>query len=383
MRRSVRATMAVLVGVVLGLSLMVPGSLRALSLVARASDMQGGWVESLARWQTGPFRVSELTLPSRHGPLRARVYRPTQPRGHALVLTSGVHADGIDEPRLVKLASDLAAGGQVVVTPEPPELLRYQLSPRISDIIEDTALWLSARPELAPGGKVGLMGISFSGGLSIVAAGRPSLRERVAYVLALGGHGELTRVLSFLCTGVQPDGQRRTPHDYGLVVLLLNVADRLVPAEQVAPLGEAIRTFLRASHVAQVDPQRAQETFETARRMQARLPEPAATLMKSVNSRDVASLGPLLLPHVRALASDAALSPERSPAPSAPVYLLHGEDDSVIPAIESALLAEHLRPHTAVHHLATPVISHAEADREVSPVELWRLVAFWSKLLDE
>jgi hypothetical protein len=48
------------------------------------------------------------------------------------------------------------------------------------------------------------MGISFSGGLSIVAAGRPSLAAKVAYVFSFGGHDDLPRVLRYLCTGVEP-----------------------------------------------------------------------------------------------------------------------------------------------------------------------------------
>ena len=71
-----------------------------------------------------------------------------------------------------------------------------------------------------------MMGISFAGGLSIVAAGRPALRDRVAVVLSLGGHGDLPRTLRYLCTGIQPDGERLPPHDYGVVIILLGVADR-------------------------------------------------------------------------------------------------------------------------------------------------------------
>lgn len=384
MRANTRRWMA---AVVLGLALVgllvAPPYLRGLSLVVRASGMQGAWAERIARWGTQPFEVTERQVPSRHGPLRARLYKPREPRGHAVVLTSGVHADGIDEPRLVKLARDLSAGGQVVVTPEPPGLLRYEITPSLTDEIEDAARWVASRKELAPDGKVTLMGISFSGGLSIVAAGRPGLKEHVAAAFSLGGHGDLSRVLTYLSTGVQSDGQRRPPHDYSVAVILLNVADRLVPPEQVEPLRAAIRTFLRASHFAMVDGRKAEETFERARQLQAELPEPAATLMGHVNARDVGALGPKLLPLVRAFAADPSLSPERSPAPSAPVYLLHGEGDAVIPAIESSLLAQYLRPHTEVHHLSTPLITHAEVDRSASALDVWRLISFWTHLIDE
>jgi dienelactone hydrolase len=384
MRRKIGGLLALILAVSLSAALLVLlDTRRGLSLVIRVAGLQEGWVGALGRWQTGPFAVSELQVPSRYGPLRARLYRPREPRGHPVVLTSGVHADGIDEPRLVKLARDLAAGGQVILTPEPTDLLRYEITPRLTDMIEDAAIWLSGQKELAPNGKVSLYGISFSGGLSIVASGRPSLENKVSATLSLGGHGELSRVLSFLCTGTLPNGQQLKPHDYGVVVILLNVADQLVPPEQVEPLRAAIRTFLRASHLTLTDARRAEETFEEARSLQRQLPAPAATLMGHVNTRDVAALGPVLLPHVQAFAAAPSVSPERAPPPRAPVYLLHGADDTVIPAIEASLLAQALRPHTKVHLLQTPLITHAEFDRDARVTDVWNLVSFWANLLDE
>lgn len=379
-RRALGASLAVLLALALWTG---PERLRGLSFVLRAAGMKGEVAEAVARWGTGPYDVSDLRVPTRHGAVRARLYRPLEPRrGRTVVLTSGVHADGIDEPRLMKLAGDLAAGGHMVLTPEPPDLLRYEITPRLPDIIEDAAAWAASQKDLAPDGKVDLFGISFSGGLSVVASGRPALKGKVAATLSFGGHGDLSRVLAFLCTGVLPDGSHLAPHDYGVVVILLNVADKLVPPAQVEPLRNGIRTFLRASHLTLTDGALAEKTFARARELQAQMPEPAATLMKHVNTRDVAALGPLLLPYVKAFSADPALSPERSPAPSSPVYLLHGEGDTVIPAMESALLAKALRPYTDVHALATPLISHAEVDRQAGVGDVWRLVEFWASLLD-
>ncbi len=383
MSRAVRRTLAAVGVALLVVALVVlPGYLRGLSLVVRAAGMQGRVETALANWRVSVHDVSDLRVPTRHGPVRARLYRPLTPRGPPVVLTSGVHADGIDEPRLVKLAEDLAQGGQVVLTPEPADLLRYEITPRLPDIIEDAAAWTASQPELAPKGKVALYGISFAGGLSVVAAGRPALKDRVAATLSFGGHGDLPRVLTFLCSGELPDGGHLAPHDYGVVIILLNVAEKLVPPEQVEPLRAGIRTFLRASHQAMVDRALAEQTFAKARELQAALPEPAATLMGYVNTRDVAKLGPRLLPFVKAFAADPALSPERSPPPSAPVFLLHGEGDTVIPARESQRLARALRPHTQVHALATPLITHAEMAGPQAWMDVWRLVRFWASLLD-
>ena len=105
---------------------------------------------------------------------------------------------------------------------------------------------------------------------------------------------------------------------------------------------------------------------------------------RQVISRDVGRLGPVLLPHVGELGGEPALSPARSPYPAVPVFLLHGTDDNVVPAIESTLLAKDLRArNVAVHVLLTPLITHAEVDRASTATAIWRLIHFWSDVLSE
>ena len=132
------------------------------------------------------------------------------------------------------------------------------------------------------------------------------------------------------------------------------------------------------------DKAEAQREFARARTLAESLDEPARTLMNYVNTRDVARLGPLLLPHVGELGAAAALSPSKEATPPFPVYLLHGTDDNVIPAAESALLAETLRSRgVKVWQLATPLITHAEVDRSAAASAAWTLVRFWANLLSE
>ena len=349
--------------------------IRAAEFVIRASGMQG-MPRRIADFRLQPVGDERLTVPWRGGELPARRYRPFLPSERPILLVPGVHAAGVDEPRLDGFARNLAALGHPVVAVGLPDLARYRITPQSTDMIEDAARWLSAQPagSSAPEA-IGIVGISFGGGLSIVAASRlPS----VAWVLSFGGHGDLPRTLRYLCTGIQPDGVRRPPHDYGVVIILLGAAERLVPADQVEPLRTAILTFLEASHVDMVDKPRAAGIFERARTMTADLGEPARTLMTYVNTRDVDHLGPVLLPHVSAM-SDPALSPAKSAPPAGTVYLLHGTDDNVIPAVESALLAEDLKRRGGrAYQLATPLITHAEVDRTPTAMEVWNLVRFWA-----
>jgi dienelactone hydrolase len=367
-----------------GLGFAATDHVRGAAFVIQAAGMQGT-ARTVADWVTDDdLQESDAQIPWRGGTLRARVYAATHPDGPPALLVPGVHAGGIDEPRLIQFARDIASMGRVVVAAELPDLKRYSITPRTTDMIEDAGVWLSTASGFSADGRVGLMGISFAGGLSVVAAGRPSLQDRVAFVLSFGGHGDLPRTLRYLCTGIQPDGGRRPPHDYGVAIILLGVADRIVPDEQAQLLRDAILAFLHASHVDMVDKPKAQIEFARAREMAAQLPEPARLLMAYVNERDVQSLGPILARHAEAMGGDPALSAEKAPVPAASVYLLHGTDDNVIPAVESNLLAASLRRRGGrVHQLATPLITHAEVDRSAAARAIWDLVSFWGNLFDE
>jgi len=368
-----------------------------LSFVIRAADMHGV-ARRLATVGTYATTDRLIDLSTRRGTLRGRLYRPDADPRRVVLLVSGLNPAGIDEPRLVALAHELAASGIAVVTPEIPELSRFSITPAITDAIEDTAIWLSTTglPNLSTGSgerRVGLMGISFSGGLAVVAAGRQSLRDRVAYVFSFGGHDDLPRVLRYLCTGIEPsrprefrlDGETtavaRPPHDYGVAVLLFGVADRLVPAAQVESLRSAVARFLWASHLDRVDKIGAAREFAALRELARHLPQPAATLLSYVNARDVVHLGSRLLPYIGAYGNAAALSPSRSPKPSVPIFLIHGTDDNVVPAVESEYLAEDLRGHAPVRLLLSGLISHAEADRPARIGDVLSLSGFWGDLL--
>jgi pimeloyl-ACP methyl ester carboxylesterase len=112
------------------------------------------------------------------------------------------------------------------------------------------------------------------------------------------------------------------------------------------------------------------------------LPEPARTYMGYVNDRNVPALGKLLLPHVALFANDPTLSPELTTDITAPVFLIHGSDDNVVPASESQIMAEHLSRQVPVHLLITPLITHAEVDRDAGVIDIWRLIRFWHALLN-
>jgi dienelactone hydrolase len=99
-----------------------------------------------------------------------------------------------------------------------------------------------------------------------------------------------------------------------------------------------------------------------------------------VLARDVVHLGARLLPLIGSTAPD-GLSVSKSAKPSVPVFLLHGLEDNVIPAVESEYLAADLRGHAPVRLLLSGLISHAEADRPMHVNDVLQLAGFWGDLL--
>jgi hypothetical protein len=289
-----------------------------------------------------------------------------------------------------------------VVTVAAPDLTKFKVTAAVTDVIEDAVKWTSEQPQFRTDGKIGIVGISFTGGLSIVAAGRASIRDRVAFVMSFGGHGDLSRAMHYLASGEvlgDLEAAKRSsavagaehvgvhpPHDYGLAVTLLNLVGQVVPPDQVAALSKGIDGFLLASSLAVTDPPKSVPVFEEMKQYQETLPEPSRTYMQYVNDRAVDKLGPILMPVIERLKNHPdmpALSAERATPPTAPIFLLHGVDDSVIPSVETVLLAEHLRGKADVTGLLSGLITHAEVNRTPGALEVWRLASFWRAIMRE
>jgi hypothetical protein len=88
-----------------------------------------------------------------------------------VLLISGLHPAGIDQPRPTHLARTLAESNVLVVTPEFAELSRFDITPRVTDRIEAAAVWLALESDFVPDGRIGLIGVSFSVGWGLSPPG--------------------------------------------------------------------------------------------------------------------------------------------------------------------------------------------------------------------
>jgi len=360
---------------------MAAPSVRSAALLM---DMTGA-TPGLRRWlpvRPRPVEWRDLAVPTRYGAIPARVYRPDHGAGPTLAVFPGVHGGGVDEPRLVALSQRIAAAGATVLAVPLPDLRRYHITPQSTDMIEDVTVWLASQRDLAPRGRVGVVGVSFAGGLALVAAGRPSLAGLLTGVFALGAHADLPRVIGYLCRDPGAPKTLAPPHDYGVALMLRESLPMVVPPDQVAALNAAVLTFLDASSAESTNPDEAARLFAEARAAEQALPEPARALLHDVNQRRTTELGPRLAPFAEQIGGDAALSPTRSSATRVPVFLLHGAGDNVIPASESLALERYLSAagNARVDLLVTPLVTHADAAASARAGDLWNLVRFWTRL---
>ncbi len=320
---------------------------------------------------TEPTETRDIVLQTTAGSVRARVYGPVRhPHAPGLVVFHGVHHLGLDEPRLMSFARAMAACGLQVLTPELPDIKDYRIGDRSIAVIGASTVWFAQQQ----GHPVSVMGLSFSGGLSLVAAANPAYRPSMKMVFAVGSQDAMERVATYYRTGqaARPDGstERLPAHEYGPLVLEYEHVEEFVPSPDVAGIRNVLRAHLYEDKAAE---EAAMEQLSP--RQQAE----AAELMDAGSSTVRAMLRTSELRHRKEFAG---LSPETHLGElTVPVFLLHGEADNIIPAAETLWMASELRTTTLQAALVSPVLSHIDMEKAPSAWETWKLVHFMAMVL--
>jgi pimeloyl-ACP methyl ester carboxylesterase len=346
--------------------------MRAASLLTRfQAPTDHGMV---ARYGAHDVVERSMTFPAERGAVPARVYTPADATdAPGIVLVHGVHHTGIDEPRLVRFARTIAAAGVVVMTPEIAELRDYHVDPRSIETIGAAAHALRGEVHR---GTVGVMGLSFAGGLALLAAADPRFASDIGFVVAVGAHDDLTRVSEFFATSriTDPDGnpQPIKAHEYGALVLVYSHIEDFFPAEDVPVAREALRAWLW-------------EDRDAARARLPALGPVAREKMERLFGAKVDSIAQEILAELKTHQDEAArVSPHGHLGTlKVPVFLLHGAGDTVIPASETLWLAKDVPAGLAKDVLVSPAIQHVELEGEPTAMDKWALVHFMADVLAE
>lgn len=315
--------------------------------------------------------VADLALATGE-PVSARVYGPSAQNARlSIVLAHGIHHLGINEPRLVRFARHLAVLGCHVLTPELRDLSEYEVTSKGVDVLSASVRYLSEESRE----QVGLIGFSFAGGLALMAAQDSELSRDLRYVASIGGYQDLFRTLRFLTTNQVegPEGmEERRAHEYGLLVLLKGSIDALGLGEDSELMRSALLAWLKEDrktareHAKLMSGSRAQELFNL------------------LETQNLARLAPQLLPIIASRREAlAALSPAGGLSKiEAPLLLLHGSGDTVVPPEETLFAKHEMKNSKQVGQtLVTPLLEHVRVDHPAGLLQKWKLVEMVARLL--
>ena len=319
-----------------------------------------------------PITTQDVTLHLEAGNVRARLYLPEhKPNAPALIVLHGVHHLGIDEPRLTSFAAAMASCGIRVLTPELPDIMDYHVGAASITTIGESAQWFAHQT----GGPVGVMGLSFSGGLALIAASDPIYHPAFKFVFAVGSQDSMGRVVQYYRTGAdeRPNGTTELlpAHEYGPLVIEYEYVQDFVPPPDISVIRAVLRAHLYEDKAAEAE---AEAKLSPAQAAEAK------ELMDGYSPKTRAMIAAVSLKHTKDMDD---LSPGgRLHTLTTPVYLLHGEADNIIPSAETLWMASQLPRETLQAVLISPVISHIDMDgKGVGLMDQWRLVHFFALVM--
>jgi fermentation-respiration switch protein FrsA (DUF1100 family) len=330
-------------------------------------DIQAGDAPSLLKEQRAAPRLqaADLSRDGRHH-LADRHLPADRPPRATLVLLHGFTAEGRREPRLMHFARTMARAGFAVLVPELDGLRSLAVG------IEDAAdIGAALRHELdARAGTdcrpVGVMALSFAVGPALIAALAPEVRERIDFVVAVGGYYDLDAAITYATTGFDPlSGRNGVPQAAeGRWWLLQSQAARLTDPAERALLGELARR-----HLAAPDP----EVDDLLARLGSE-GRALHVLTANTDPQQVATLIAALPAGIRTSLKELDLARRPFTELRARLLLIHGSADPVIPVSHSRLLRERFGPERARLFVANGLEHVDVAPRLADVWPLWQAV---------
>ena len=140
------------------------------------------------RWITSEAMVERSSFSYPAGTARVDTYVPSQKGPHgAVILMLGARPVDQDDPLVARFADGLSRLGVMVMVPASDGLSAGRITPDEIDLLVQELMILRARPDV-DSARVGFIGLSVGGSLSLLAAADERIRESVAFVNAFGAY---------------------------------------------------------------------------------------------------------------------------------------------------------------------------------------------------
>ena len=300
----------------------------------------------------------------------AELFRPGRGDGHpGVVLCLGVVPAELEHPQIHRFASALARAGFVTLIVWSPAMQDRRLDAGDADTLAAAFGYLLGLPGVNPE-RCGFVGTCVGGSLALIAATRPSIRDRVAFVGAFAPFSSAELLMRDISSRTCRVGGTRVSWPIDPLtwqVFLRTLTASLTPAE-----GDLLRDEFATPLVAGDEQRRSTLSAEgvAVRRLLAGAPF-------ETSEAALADLPDELREQLRQLSPLATLGDLRAPV----VAIGHDRDDLVIPVEESRRLRRSLAGRPGVHYTEFALFEHADPGKRRLPPwllarELVRFVRF-------
>lgn len=304
-----------------------------------------------------------------------RIYYPKGMQGPlpAVILYHGTTPKGETHKTINHLAYNLATVGARVYIPELP-ILKQALVREESLARMKWLYSLIAAKEEVREDRVLVAGFSFAGGLLLKVCTDPQINP--VAIICYGSYYDLESALRYFLTGDARFGEvslKITPHEYARAVFFWNYLDQMELDLDVDRLRECMYRFIC-------------DRQDEARAMADSLGERERAFAKmafETDDKEGIGVAEQMLPRVRDQLQ--SISPKYfADHLSAPVFLVHGVQDIMVPYTETLALSAALEIAGKEHHVyISRIYSHSAPEGE-SPVGLVReirgLIRFLNRL---
>jgi pimeloyl-ACP methyl ester carboxylesterase len=285
------------------------------------------------------------------GDLQADVYRrPGGPSRGTVIVIHGMTVTGNRDPRVINLGRALAEAGFTAVAPLIPGIQDQQIRPLVYDDVALTIQRVSENPDLCPSGAVALLGPSFSGSACLIAAARPENIDRVSSICTVGPYATSFGAFDFFFHAEKPD-------EYGKTIVLWNFIEYAIGKN---------KAVLHALKLATLDNghRRAPEECELPAHLESMKPKDRELFERLRHDHEfrLELWENKIVSHPALVEMQKSIecSPNLRPG-MAPITLVHGREDDVIPPSESEALYERCKELNIPARLCiTDLISHGD-----------------------
>ncbi|MCB1193286.1 MAG: hypothetical protein H7A23_25225 [Leptospiraceae bacterium] len=279
---------------------------------------------------------------------KTRFYIPSNNRlPKTILLIHGMSVLGIEDNRLVELAQNLCCSGFSVITPEFEELKHLKIQYDTIENIIDVLKSLNLKSNLIDTENIGFFSISFTGGLGLISATDKDVSGLIRAILVIGGYSDFSSTACYVLEDKNSDEYGRLIFLYNFIDLVLEKSENLKDVLYESAVDNAFRRYGKdsvANKLIQDLNIRDKEIYQ-----------------KIWNQDDYSvNLGREIFESISTLAQK--MSPiEYVERINAPISLLHGKDDRVIPETETIKLSEKMKKMKKEYVMEiTGLLSHGD-----------------------